>query len=106
MKTLHLVLKREWYDKIASGEKTSEYRAWKAYWNKRFAGQETVLVPVKPYRGIWWGWNNKYDTVIFHKGYTDETMTFEIAGICLSKNYPNDLGENICWEIKLGARIK
>lgn len=37
-KTLHLVLKSKWYDKITSGEKTSEYREIKPYWNKRFCG--------------------------------------------------------------------
>lgn len=29
-------LKKEWYDKIRSGEKTIEYREVKPYWNKRF----------------------------------------------------------------------
>lgn len=39
-RTLHLVLKSKWYDKIASGEKTSEYRECKPYWNKRFVGYD------------------------------------------------------------------
>lgn len=29
-------LKKEWYEKIKSGEKTIEYRAVKDYWNKKF----------------------------------------------------------------------
>lgn len=29
-------LKKEWYDKIKSGEKTVEYREVKSYWTKRF----------------------------------------------------------------------
>lgn len=29
-------LKKEWYEKIKSGEKTVEYREVKAYWTKRF----------------------------------------------------------------------
>ena len=33
--TLHLVLKHHWFDKIVSGEKTSEYRECSDYWNKR-----------------------------------------------------------------------
>lgn len=44
MKTLHLVLKHKWYDKIASGKKTSEYRECKPYWNKRLIGRENILV--------------------------------------------------------------
>lgn len=35
MKTLSLVLKKKWYDMIASGEKTEEYREIKPYWIKR-----------------------------------------------------------------------
>ena len=35
MKTLDLVLKRKWYDMIASGEKTEEYREIKPYWIMR-----------------------------------------------------------------------
>ena len=29
-------LKKEWYEKIKSGEKTIEYREVKPYWSKRF----------------------------------------------------------------------
>jgi hypothetical protein len=83
-KTLHLVLKSKWFDKIASGEKTSEYRECKPYWNGRLAV--------------------KYDTVVFHKGYTATTMEFEIKSIGITTS-PNDLEINRCWEIKLGQRI-
>ena len=31
-------LKKEWYEKIKSGEKTIEYREVKPYWSKRFFG--------------------------------------------------------------------
>lgn len=29
-------LKKQWFDKIKSGEKTHEYREMSSYWNKRF----------------------------------------------------------------------
>lgn len=35
MKVLHLTLKKKWFDMIASGEKTEEYREMKAYWYDR-----------------------------------------------------------------------
>lgn len=35
MKTLHLTLKKKWFDMIASGEKKEEYREIKPYWLKR-----------------------------------------------------------------------
>ena len=34
-KTLHLVLKRKWWDMIASGEKKEEYREVCHYWARR-----------------------------------------------------------------------
>ena len=34
-KTLHLVLKGKWYNMIANGEKTEEYREIKPYWIHR-----------------------------------------------------------------------
>jgi len=35
MKTLHLTLKKKWFDMIASGEKKEEYREIKDYWCRR-----------------------------------------------------------------------
>lgn len=54
-------LKKEWFDKIKSGEKTHEYRIYKPYWRKRLEnffmcdlsatklrfGNENVFVPPK-----------------------------------------------------------
>ena len=37
---LHLTLLRKWFDLIASGKKTKEYREIKPYWNKRLVGKE------------------------------------------------------------------
>ena len=68
-------------DKIVSGEKTSEYRACSDYWNNRLA-------------------NKHYDTVVFHKGYTNTTATYKILSIGITTQ-PNDLGVDKCWEIKL-----
>lgn len=105
MKTLHLVLKHKWYDKIASGEKTSEYRACSPYWNKRLIGCENILVH-SSFMPTSMQFDIACQTVIFHKGYTNETMEFKINGLFLIQNVPNDLNSSCCWEIKLGARIK
>lgn len=82
---LHLVLKHCWFDKIISGQKTSEYRKSSEYWNKRLT-------------------NRHYDIVVFHKGYTNTTATYKILSINITTQ-PNDLGTNKCWEIKLGTNI-
>lgn len=40
MRTLHLTLKKKWFDMIASGEKKEEYRKIKSYWANRFTWHE------------------------------------------------------------------
>lgn len=98
MKPLHLVLKSEWYDKIASGQKTSEYRECKPYWNKRLGAMYASFHVWESLARIPW-------TVVFHRGYTSETMEFEIKD-CDRTRQKNDLNLPEVWEIKLGNRIK
>lgn len=52
-KILHLTLKKIWFDKIASGEKTSEYREIKPYWDVRLK-------------------NKEYDEIYFKNGYAKD----------------------------------
>lgn len=87
-KELHLVLKHKWYDMIASGEKKVEYRDLKDYYRKKF-------------------YNKNYTHVVFHKGYTNETMTFRIEGIGIGEGKPEwgaEKGKNY-YKIILGERI-
>ena len=85
---LHLVLKSVWFEKIKSGEKTSEYRECKAYWNNRF------MPIVRGEKTMW-----KY--VVFHKGYTNKTIKCELLSVDKT-NKKNDLNQNQVWELKLG----
>jgi len=55
MRVLRLTLYREWFDKIAAGKKTEEYRYDKPYWQKR------LLQPN--------GWPRRFDEVHFTNGY-------------------------------------
>ena len=73
MKELKLVLKKKWYDMIASGEKTEEYRELTEYWEKR----------------LWeyanWGdacWAKEFDIVTFYLGYAKNrpSMSFYWLG--------------------------
>lgn len=65
-KTLDLVLKRNWYDMIASGTKTEEYREIKPYWEKRLIA-----------RG--------YTHVRFRRGYTSTTILRQLKSISIGK---------------------
>lgn len=88
MKILHLILKAHWYEKIDRGDKTSEYRECKPYWDIRLR-------------------NSEYTHVKFHQGYGKNapTMMFEIKSISVTQA-KNDLNLPKCWEIKLGDRLK
>lgn len=103
MKTLHLVLAGKWYDLIDCGAKTSEYRAPKPYWNKRFMSRADYLNGLDP---VAFGYpcKYKYESVVFHRGYTKTIMKFSIVSIHITKK-TNDLGLDACWEIKLGQRL-
>ena len=62
--TLHLFLKSKWYDMIASGKKKEEYRTITPYWTKRI-----------------WEKAPQVSDVIFHRGYTNETVCFAVNRI-------------------------
>ena len=66
MRILHLTLKKQWFDMIASGEKREEYREMKPYWDKR-------LMCAK----------DKYDAIQFRNGYTKSApkVTVELKEI-------------------------
>ena len=65
MKTLHLTLKKKWFDMILSGEKKEEYREIKEYWTNRLFEKE------------------KFDVISFRNGYATNapTMIIECLGI-------------------------
>ena len=86
---LHLVLTFKWFDKIASGAKTTEYRECSEHWNKRFE-------------------NNHYNLVRFQRGYYKErpaNMIFEVKSI-KKWHGANDLNLPTVWAIELGERIE
>lgn len=91
METLKLVLKRKWFDMIASGEKKEEYRDLTKYWTKRILKDYPWLM------------------VTFYLGYAKDrpSMTFTIASITVGEGKPEWGAES--WKryfvIKLGERI-
>jgi hypothetical protein len=55
MLTLKIVIKKEWFDKIKSGEKTTEYREKKPFWDSRLKDKQGNYI--------------KYDRIEFINGY-------------------------------------
>ncbi|HDI3137154.1 TPA: hypothetical protein PMB18_002144 [Vibrio cholerae] len=58
MTTLHLTLKKRWYDMIYSGQKPEEYREIKPYWSRRLTN------------------GKKFDKVQFKNGYRKDSPSF------------------------------
>ncbi len=69
--TLHLTIKKQWFDMILSGVKTEEYREIKPYYNLRLIGK-------------------RYDTVVFRNGYARDapSLTIELKAIRFGTGNP------------------
>ena len=117
MKTLDLILKGKWYDMIDAGIKKEEYRDIKPYWIKRLCftridnpyvhcvNENCCAECLNANLCDWCAY--PFDRVIFHRGYTSTTMTFEIEEIYISSGNP-DWGaepDEDYFVIKLGKRI-
>ena len=73
---LYLTLKKKWFDLIASGEKTKEFRDIKPYWTTRFL-------------------NKEFDEIYFKNGYSKKSpfMRVEWKGMNVEDNrYAISLG--------------
>ena len=85
MKILDLSLTHHWYDEIAAGRKTEEYREYKSYYCRRFLNEVIFgFIPVsyKSYR--------HYDAVRFHRGQgSPVTMLVECKGIKIGYGNPD-----------------
>jgi len=90
MKTLHLTLRKQWYDLILSGEKKEEYREIKPYWKKRFCAplcdnmkDLDKICHEGDTRTMFDLIKNDLDKIIFTNGYSKNSprMTVECKGI-------------------------
>ena len=78
MKILHLNLYRKYFDQIAEGTKTIEFRDRTDYWKKRLV-------------------NREYDVIKFRNGYATNapTMLVEYGGYDITDRYEIKLGKII-----------
>lgn len=65
MRKLHLTLKKKWFDMVASGEKTEEYREIKSFWATRIKDRHNKNFI-------------KFDTVVFRNGYRSDSPIIEL----------------------------
>ena len=85
MLTLKIVIKKEWFDKIKSGEKTIEYREAKPFWYSRLKAEKGNYI--------------KYDRIEFINGYVRNArrMITVFGGVSLHGKV---------YHIKIGKIIK
>lgn len=127
MKTLDLVLKRKWFEMIASGEKTEEYREIKPYWFTRIMGEQSFSLHngdvvhlnngfLCSNLGVLFHFIEKgdvkfkhFDKVTFYLGYSKDrpSMTFTIKEIVCDegKEEWGALPGETYFVIKLGERL-
>lgn len=121
MKTIDLVLKAEWYDMIASGEKREEYREIKSYWSKRimkchkWCGRGRYittnvfhcLLPNRCENTMnFHSISGGYTHVRFRRGYTHTAMLFRIDNIAIGRGKPEwGAPDHDVFIIRLGERI-
>lgn len=81
MNILHLTLKRQWFDMIASGEKKEEYRELKPYWAKRLVTLINYELGFKQLNASLKF--QQFDIIRFRHGYAKDapTMDVECKGI-------------------------
>jgi hypothetical protein len=89
-RVLHLTLKKKWFDLIASGEKDTEYREIKDYWERRFFIKDTPIV-----RG--------FDEIHFRNGYKKDSPFMRVEWKTLVAEPFNG---NLCYAIKLGKILE
>ena len=90
LNVLHLVLTRQWYDMIDSGEKKEEYRGKTSYWCKRLCTAK-----------------DKPNAVTFHRAYTSTTQTYLIEDITSGRGRLEwGASGKETFIIKLGERIQ
>ncbi|SHF57969.1 hypothetical protein SAMN05444274_106256 [Mariniphaga anaerophila] len=89
-KILYLTLKKEFFDQIKRGDKTSEFREYKKYWVQRLMDADGRLI--------------KYDFVVFRNGYhkSAQKMTVEFKGIKITRNRTDWFRHKKYFEIELG----
>lgn len=89
-KTLFLILKKEYFDQIIKGEKTSEFREYKPFWINKLINID--------------GSFKHYDLILFQNGYQKNPpqITVECKSIKIIKEKKGFFKHQKYFEIELG----
>jgi hypothetical protein len=96
MKTLHLNLKKKWFDMILSGEKKEEYRDLTIFWDQRFTYKICCDSALDETTGKTWLFNIDIEDVVWKQF---DTVTFSNG---MAKNAPRFVIEFKGFEIRIG----
>jgi len=95
---LHLTLKKKWFDLIASGSKTTEYREIKDYWKKRLVTITDKRIMCPNFIGHPFTFN-EFDEVHFRNGYSKNSPFMEVE---YRKTKLEVFEGKMCFAIRLG----
>lgn len=89
-KVLYLTLKKEFFNQIKEGTKTSEFREYKEFWKKKLTNPDGTF--------------KHYDLILFQNGYHKDApqMLVEFKGIKINKKMTGFLQWEKEFEIALG----
>jgi len=125
-KTLHLTLKKKWFDMIASGEKKEEYRELKPYWVERLLNltgpveslrerqvdkhniaYDLRVHPVEKVLTSYWAEPKQFEKIVFKNGYnkTSPVMEVEFKGLEIREGKSEWGFGGRCFVIKLGEVV-
>lgn len=88
MRTLHLTLKKKWFDMIASGEKKEEYREIKEYWENRLYEFDIVSRNNRTFYKKPVGFQH-FDRVEFRNGYAKNAPVLTVKCLGISTDLGN-----------------
>lgn len=94
---LCLVVEKKWFDKIASGEKTIEYRSYKPYWESRLMRKHNGKPCFK-----------QFAEIHFKNGYKKDAPSIRARhkGTDVLYDQKNDLGLDAVFAIYIGQILK
>ncbi len=100
-KILHLTLKKKWFDLIASGEKTIEYREIKDYWKRRLVTITDDRIMSPNFIGHPFTFNEFYE-IEFKNGYSKTSPSMRVE---FKKTVLEVFEGKMCFAIHLGKII-